>query len=467
MSRNSLHTEENFWPSVSDMFLTLFVIALALYSQSNDKKGSGDEYIAHLATREATELVENLRVACPNDTVIQAFDVAALSEEDTRDNKRTALAGYVIDIAEKSDQREYFRLGAYTEEELEAARGDYTKAIEIAYKSCVDVNPTEKPRYAAEQLHLVGKAMLRSIRMKDANTRKTPEQLEAALSEAKMQLLKQEERIRHMHSEEEYHRLELKISELEKIIAQSANMQQMRDEIEKLQKRIDELTQENETLKKRNGSLAAENHDLSSRLNEDTRRLVMESVVSVLKQAGLTNMVQVEEDLGVIRIPSSSVSFPSGVYKKFSGEMVLERVASALVSIAERNNEDHRIDNIVIECHADTDGDAFENEILSSNRALYIWKTLNDKSRHRLENYKNSSGLGLFSHAGFGCRVPMPLRPGESKYSDAYKERCRRIDIRFNCTPVKNKNGDVQEPHAPNEPDTDDEDPLLSYPDIE
>lgn len=427
------------------MFLTLFVIALALYSQSNDKKGSGDEYIEHLATREATELVENLQVASPDDGVIQAFDADALAEEDTKGNKRTTLAGYVMDIAEKSDQREYFRLGTYTEEELKKARGNYAKAIEIAYKSCVDIKTDEMPPHAAEQLRIVGKAMLRSIRMKDQNPHPTAEQLEAALNEAKAQIREQEERIRRMHSDEEYHRLELKIAELEKIIAQSANMQQMRDEIEKLQKRIDELTQENETLKKRNGSLAAENHDLSSRLNEDTRRLVMESVVSVLQQAGLTDMVQVEEDLGVIRIPSSSVSFPSGVYKKFSGAIVLERIATALVSIAETNNKDHRIDNIVIECHADTDGDAFENEILSSNRALYIWKTLNDKSGHRLENYKNSSGLGLFSHAGFGCRVPMPLRPGESKHSDAYKERCRRIDIRFNCTPVKSRNSDAQE----------------------
>lgn len=451
MSRNALHTEENFWPSVSDMFLTLFVIALALYSQSNDKKGSGDKYIEHLATREATELVKNLKNVCPDDGVIQAFDVDALAEEDTKGNKRTTLAGYVMDIAEKSDQREYFRLGAYTEEDLESARQDYTKAIELAYKSCKDVRSdgllllADEPLHADEQLREVGNAMLRSILMKDQNPHPTAEQLEAALKEAKAQIRELEERIRRMHSEEEYHRLELKIAELETLIAKSADMQQLHNEIVKLQKRIDELEKENETLKKKNGVLAAENHDLSSRLNEDTRRLVMESVVSVLKQAGLTDMVQVEEDLGVIRIPSSSVSFPSGVYKKFSGAIVLERIASSLVSIAETNNEDHRIDNIVIECHADTDGDAFENEILSSNRALYIWKTLNDKSGHRLENYKNSSGLGLFSHAGFGCRVPMPLRPEESKYSDAYKERCRRIDIRFNCTPVKNTNGEQQE----------------------
>lgn len=431
------------------MFLTLFVIALALYSQSNEA-GRGDVYIEHLATREATELVKNLQMASPDDAVIQAFDVDALKEEDTEGNKRTTLAGYVMDIAEKSDQREYFRLGAYPEEELEAARHDYTKAIEIAYNSCLYINRDElQHHYAAEQLRLVGKAMLSSILRKDKNPHPTAEQLEAALNEAKVQIREMEERIRRMHSEEEYQRLELKIAELEKSIAKSADMQQLHNEIVNLQRHIDELEKENETLTKKNGVLAAEKHDLSSRLNEDTRRLVMESVISVLKQAGLTDMVQVEEDLGVIRIPSSSVSFPSGVYKKFSGAVVLDRIASALVSIAETNNVNHRIDNIVIECHADTDGDAFENEILSSNRALYIWKTLNDRSGHRLENYKNSSGLGLFSHAGFGCRVPMSLHPGESKYSDAYKERCRRIDIRFNCTPLKNKGGEFSATKAP------------------
>lgn len=440
------------------MFLTLFVIALVLYSQSNDKKGSGDEYIEHLATREAMELVENLRAVSPNDAVIGAFEVESLMEEDKRGDKRTTLAGYVMDIVEKSDQREYFRLGAYTEEELEEARQDYAKAIELAYKSCVDVNTAEMPPHAAEQLRIVGKAMLRTIRMKDLNPHPTPEQLEAALAEAKTRIRELEERIRRMHSEEEYHRLELKIAELEKLIAKSADMQQLRHEIVELQKRIGELEKENETLKKRNGSLAAENRDLSSRLNEDTRRLVMESVVAILQQARLSDLVQVEEDLGVIRIPASSVSFAPNEYEDFRDKKgVLPMVTQALVAIAEKNNEDHLIDNIVIECHADTDGDAFENEILSSNRALYIWKSLNDKSGHRLENYKNSSGLGLFSHAGFGCRVPMAPLTGERTSSPAYKERCRRIDIRFNCTPVKSRNSDAQEPKEQDGQENEDE----------
>lgn len=439
MSRNALHTEENFWPSVSDMFLTLFVIALALYSQSNHKRGSGDEYIEHLATREAAELVENLQLASPNDAVISAFDVASLLEEDTKGNKRTTLAGYVMDIAEKSEQRGYFRLGSYTEEELAAARRDYTKAIELAYKSCVDVNTEEMPPHAAEQLRIVGKAMLRSIRKKDKNLHPTPEQLEVALSEAKKQIREQAERIRRMHSEEEYHRMELKIAELERLLAKSVDLKQLRDEIASLQKRIQELVQENETLKKRNGSLVAENSELSGRLNEDTRRVVMNDVKAVLEKTGLLQDVQVEEDAGVIRIPASSAYFKSEKFEKkylyCCRDNFMAQLSRALTTIAENDRQKHLIDNIVIECHADKTGDYLENEKLSSLRALTIWIELDNASSGRLKNFKNKSDLGLFSHAGFGSRVPMKRLFGEDEDSETYKRRCRRIDIRFNCAP--------------------------------
>ena len=170
---------------------------------------------------------------------------------------------------------------------------------------------------------------------------------------------------------------------------------------------------------------------------KDTRRRVMEECVApVIKDKSLEGLVEVEEDLGVIRIPSSSVSFLTAHKEYSTGEGVLERLAAALVAIAEKNECEKSIDNIVIECHADTDGDPDYNEELSSMRALCIWRTLNKKSGDRLERYKNGTGLGLFSHAGFGCRVPMPLRLWEDKDSKEYKERCRRIDIRFNCTPL-------------------------------
>lgn len=437
MSRNALHTEENFWPSVSDMFLTLFVIALVLYSTANREKGAGDLFIEQQATLAATELVSDLKVACPDDAVVRTFDVEQLKSEDVKGNPRPVLAGYVMDIVEKSDQRDEFRLGNYSPDDIQEARKDYRKAIALAYNSCQSLVDTEMPVQPSDQLRKVSKAMLAAIDRKNINTARTPEQLKKALEDARARIAMLQEQLSRSVTKEEYAKLQAKIKELEDIIAKSGDVQKLHDEITRLKARIAELEKEKTELNGKIGSLTMDNTNLRSRLNEDTRRRVMGNVQKILQQSGLTDYVQIEQDLAIIRIPSSSVSFPSGVYKRFSGTEVLSRMANALIAIAEANNADNLIDNIVIECHADTDGDAFENEILSSNRALYIWKCLNDKSAHRLENYKNSSGLGLFSHAGFGCRVPVRAQAGENTESAAYKERCRRIDIRFNCSPVK------------------------------
>lgn len=424
MSRDALHSEENFWPSVSDMFLTLFIIALVLYSTSNRDKGAGDLFLEEQTSLECMELVQDLKTACPEDTVIKRFDVQALEDENTKGNPRTVLAAYVVDLMEYSSQRRSFNQSKPSADELKKARENYRAAISLAYRGLL---PKEgMPDQPCKQMRCVRKALLEAI-AKTSDDKPTPEQLQRQLQKMKADMAELSAALANSVPKEEYRKLQKEIDDL---LARAPDAKALREEIGKLNAEI-------EKLKAQNGSLAEQNNGLRSRLNEDTRTLVMENVEKVLRRHGLSDLVQVEKDLGVIRIPSSTVSFRSGEYERFSGHDALERIAWALTDIAVQNSVDRLIDNIVIECHADTDGNAFKNEILSSNRALYIWQYLNAKSSPRLENYKNSSGLGLFSHAGFGFRVPVPLRAGESAESAAYKERCRRIDIRFNCSPRK------------------------------
>lgn len=435
MSRNALHTEENFWPSVSDMFLTLFVIALVLYSGMSHDKGKGDAYLAQQATLVGTELVEELKVACPNDAVIQGFDTQKLKEENTRNNQRTALAGYVMDIVQSSEVRNCFDLSVCSEEELQDARTDYEKAIDLAYDHCLPLAGKDKPEFACEQLLMIRKSLLAALPTEIL----TREQLAQALADAKNQLHELKQRLERSHSEDEFHQLELRIKDLEDMLAKSGDLQSLRDEILNLRGEIETSRQQIASLKQSLDSTENENRRIKARLNQDTRRLVMEDVKNVLQAAGVLQDVLVEEDLGIIRIPSSSAFFESDESKESKlhccRATFMAQLSQALTAIAENDKEKHLIDNIVIECHADKSGQDYYNEELSSLRALTIWSVLNRTSGSRLQNFQNSSGLGLFSHAGFGSRVPVALRPGEDPSSQAYKRRCRRIDIRFNCAP--------------------------------
>lgn len=432
MNRNSFHTEENFWPSVSDMFLTLFVIALALYSTTNRDKGAGDLFIEQQATLAACELVEDLQAACPDDTVICSFNITAMQDEDTKGSPRTALAGYVMDIVEHSAQRKRFNLGDCTEADMEEARSDYKKAIVLAYKACQGTRP-DMPAQPSDQIREIRKVMLKAIDIENVGDVQTPEALKRALAEALTKVGELESKLANSVSKEEYRKLEAEFKGLQELLNKQGDIASLRGELARAKERIKDLEEENAKLRSQATGMITQIEKLKNQLNADTRRLVMQDARDVLINHDLTIGidVEVEDDLGVIRIPSRSVSFESGVFKRFSGGRLLENMAHALREIA----SDKRIDNIVIECHADTDGDDFDNEVLSSNRALYIWKYLNEKSGYTLQTFKNSSGLGLFSHAGFGERVPMTPIPGESTY--AYKERCRRIDIRFNCAPMK------------------------------
>ena len=75
MSRHTLHSEENFWPSVSDMFLALFVIALVLYASASKKAGDGDLYIPDQVVAETEELMKEIGERLPEQRA--KYDAAA------------------------------------------------------------------------------------------------------------------------------------------------------------------------------------------------------------------------------------------------------------------------------------------------------------------------------------------------------------------------------------------------------
>lgn len=417
--RNSLHSEENFWPSVSDMFLTLFVIALVLYSTSSQEKGRGDAFIEAQTTVEACYLFSDLKTACPEDAVISAIDISAIeAQKNDKDDKHALLAEALMDVIEKSTLSDCFNLSTFSAAARSAARKNYRDAIDLAYRS-VGCPPDNCPDYLSDTLREVHKALFVAMQRNHADS---PTVLKGRLEAACARIVALEQQLQGSLMRSEVEILYRRIAELEKQLHHSTSEQSLLNRIAELETQLSE----------------SEAHvmRLKGELNKDTRRMVMGVVRKIVQENGAANEVQIEDDLGVIRIPTSSVGFAPDEYRHFSGETVMVRMSAILRQIAEANEQSKLIDNIVIECHADKSGDLFYNEELSSNRALYIWKFLNDCSEHYLEKYKNSTGLGLFSHAGFGCRVPVQLRPGENPDSREYKARCRRIDIRFNCTPV-------------------------------
>lgn len=431
MSRQHLHTEENFWPSVSDMFLTLFVIALVLYSTADKDRGRGDLFIQQVMLEEACDFVEALQQARPGDATVHSVNVGNLRKETAPNDMHAEFAACLVDMMSFGSAWErYFAVSVEDRQRMDEARKNYRIAVDIAYQSCCGEESGEPEKNPALKLRKIRRKLVAAT-MKE-HREDSVENLKARLREANGKIAAYEGKIQKL---EEL----LKAQDadgLQKLVRQyQAEINSLKAGQEKQKERLKELKNRLASMGSENSALRGANAKLKEQLNQDMRSVVMDDVARVLKAYSVEGKVTIEKELGVIRIPSSSVGFESGVYKRFSGTETLRSIAAALRKVAKENQESKRIDNIVIECHADTDGEAFYNEELSSNRALYIWKFLNEATWYELEKFQNSSGLGLFSHAGFGERVPVKRIPGENE--EAFKARCRRIDIRFNCTPVK------------------------------
>lgn len=426
MSRHLLHNEENFWPCVSDMFLALFVIALVLYSTASKKAGEGDIKFQQQTCAECQELLSELKDIFPADTALMSMNVPEMQTKDAKgDAQQQAkefeqeMASFLCELKDVSSLRPVFPLGEQSQEKFPEARNKYEDAILMLYDASATAGESPRP----SEKSITPDAQLRELRVRILSHLRpngpSAEDLTMKLAE----------------KEAEIKRLTALLRGEADVLQLSSELQKVKQELDALQRKYQAFTKLHQNCDATITSQREQIEQLQQSLNQDTRKLVMEKVRKVLRDKQLLDHVSVEMDAGIIRIPSSTVGFEQKVYKTFSGKKYLALIAQALEEIAGDNHRHQMIDNIVIECHADEVGDEFDNEILSSNRSLYVWKYLNEATGERLQTFKNSKGLGLFSHAGFGERVPVTREKGES--SDDYDARCRRIDIRFNCTPQK------------------------------
>ena len=181
-----------------------------------------------------------------------------------------------------------------------------------------------------------------------------------------------------------------------------------------------------------------------------------------------SGMVEVLEEEGVVRIPSTILGFASSsVVPSTSETCNAEQLESRLAHLArflddvgrevtKEGKDSLLVDNISIECHSSPDGEGkilgrlsphelkpyrknativVNNDWLSMLRAIRIWEILNG-SNPELKDYRNKKGLGLFSTTGCGARV-CPKGVDPDARDRASLNKWRRIEIRFNCSPQR------------------------------
>lgn len=468
MNRNNLNTEDNFWPCVSDMFLAFFVIALALYATSNSEKGRGDEYISSLAREEAIALVEHLHKVHEGD--VEALPDEVKKEQDTLDSPGLAL--HLYKLTEKPALvKLYFNQAANEEKVLpyipeEGKKYHLRKAARLLY--CLtfperEMNVEESdPRYHR---------LLREVR--DCLQRKAG----GLESKTKEELM---DDLRNSVPRSELAALEARVKQLTKQIAElqeklrqatqgNALLESLQKELEELKKQLEDARRQLEEARSQITGLEADKTNLShevqqliDEINRDNRKSVMGEIEQLLKQdkyRALGAGILLLKEEGVIRIPESVVGFDANAREPKKESLGNIKLISDLLNdigtLVKRG--ELLIDNISIECHADPSGSGvigaavikvgnssrkpenikLDNDWLSMMRALSIWNQL-EKERNpenKLAGYKNKGGLGLFSTSGFGARVPVKKEVGEGEKE--WLSRCRRMDIRINCSPEK------------------------------
>lgn len=449
MKANPLHEEENFWPSVSDMFLSFFVIALALaaiYHNTHEKEGESLDYAYQQRTDMILRLVglEGKHYDHKRDTSEKATRPAmaqllceALDKIESDEQYRSASRKWLISPGNRMDE--------------EKAQKDYTEALRYMGRR---LGHTFSPRASGFEMLEGVSEEIQHKKMLDTGDLRTPEELKMEIEK-----LCQEIENRKREIEELNRQLEMSSSELQQKIAElSRQLKEKEEALQSLKQQLDTADHHLNDAKKR---IAGQEKEIDA-LSKDNRQELMAAIRQMLIQheipiATESNQHQgliIDEGKGILRIPSSVVYFKQGsAIPKMNDKYrdILEKISCLLREIAEANADPdsewkiyNMIDNIVIESHCDSkpfDGrvDGWDegwkmdgNEILSSSRSLVVWSKLNGKGKV-LESFRNERQEGLFSHAGFGSRVPLPVISGED--GDAYDQRCRRIDIRFNCTP--------------------------------
>ena len=459
MNKSSMQSEENFWPSVSDMFLSLFIIALVLYAGANDRSTEGDIMIRTQTVEEAIELIEQLQVAerLKEDEEIKSLSVEEIKKE--REDCESARKAKDEGEEEKIRWEEIRSLPKLCEQLRKILHADklsdyFEQSIsddqdgDEEYKNVVELLYNAGPaKDESRSGKLTTDAQLRKVRiyiLKCVNTGRhsdlSPEELRQRLLELENTLAQREAELKKTIAEKE------KLQEENKRLSDllSINDKNLLKEIEKLQKELAKAKKKIEELQKKLDGAQEEMGTLVAKMSKDPRKEVMERVEELAKEIGLEG-VEFDKQLGIMRIPAGIVSFMSGAPKAVtklqdfidpqkldSTKKNLDKISALLEKIAKENEQKKWIDNIVIEGHSDITGRS--NDYISSMRAVGIWLYLNGDTKgepNKLSRYKNKDGNTLFSHAGYGSRSPLTREEGET--DAAYNERCRRIDIRFNC----------------------------------
>lgn len=466
MDKFSRHSEENFWPCVSDMFLALFVIALVMYTTASNEKGQADKYIAEVTLEEACGLFRDLASNYPENNFFRIIDTkefeASQKSEIRNPNGNKNLPELAEHLFRVYEQPEFANLLFRPKAELFPAQNEtgngynfgtysYTQAVRFLYYSATgEQMETGDPCYD-DRLREVRKKLV-SLKGDGNNTDKLEEEirrLKQKLQELRKQLEKWEKKSDEIDALKKS--LALLEKELQRLL-EKYRFENWQEVIVDLNKKINILELEIEEIKKH--------------INEwkDNRVMVMEVVQKILKKDAYKSL-QAKSDMqtGVIRIPGTAIGFAKGGLWKSSGFRPLPRRASRvsdekdgtprldsdkssqnldllaqlLKEIAEKiKKEKLPVDNIAIECHTDSDNYTTEgktlgkyyNDGLSLNRAFFIWDEINKKVQ--IDNYTNEAQLPLFTLSGFGCRVKAPEAKGSGDSEN------RRIEIRVNCSPT-------------------------------
>lgn len=458
MSMRDLHSEENFWPCVSDMFLALFVIALVLYSTMSAEKGRGDEYISELAEQEACALFALLKNEHPDVQSLKNIDVEGIRNEGPGARPKLAASLYQLLLCRETAQ--YFRITEDAKKQIPASPADYSyhEAIALLYmlrsENGKRPDPVD-PCYHNHMREVREHVMYEIFRKKSAFS----EFSDLSKEELAAEIRKLEERLSQSVAKKDYDALNERYQRLLDAHAEAGKAEELRMQLEKLEKELQAARR----------NIAAADIELESWKEKaksiaDTRINVMEKVESLLKSPAYSSLrdsgVEIRKKEGIVIIPSAVFSFPKATthYYQQGRGVITEELERRLENELRREHKENLkllalfldeigraveagdlpVDNIAIECHTDNDvskirDKKFYNDGLSLQRSFDAWRLLDKYADSRLSKYRNTGGQGLFSMTGFGMRVLPPRKLGESNAD--YEERCRRMQLRFNCMP--------------------------------
>lgn len=445
MSRHTLHSEENFWPCVSDMFLALFVIALVLYASATKDAGRGDLLITDQVVAETVELMTELGERLPEQRDAYTAAAEEVSTEHSN-NIYNKLVKTLAALPQDEHLRAAFKQNIEPKQELNIV-------VDDLYKACLGTLP-QSESHAGEKMRIVRRHLIAFLDKQSPGS----DESETLIQELQAQLIKTDKTISEL--QQDVKTKEETIKRLRDQLAEAFRMTSgLQQDVKAKAETIKRLQRELETLKTKDTSaylrdeiarLTNELEELKGELRKDTRGLIMRKVATLLDKHELRGKVEIKESEGILRIPSSSVSFAS-VDKSFTynekmiteGRDVLQHLSELFKELVEDEKYGALIESIVIEGHADPGRGRNEykeyiaNEMASSARALLVWFYMDGTffNQKKLQYITNRNGLSLFSHSGFGARIPVKKNPGES--DEAFKDRCRRIDIRFIAAPLQ------------------------------